>query len=308
MTSETDLYRQAQKGNSAAFYEWTETTQPDSGRFAYQLGVSIEVLPDFQRQCLQLLFEEIGGLTQEQAQLQLFKIMVQQYSTYTASLQIDSDQAVLGFLEDNELHNELQKLEPKQKIPLVLAVFHDCTKMDISTVMIMPESLGVQSVEQGLLALEETLQLNREQLMQRLEMLQKSYQRFVPPVPSGDQRSIEITEPLDEKTPVNKGVPRQFRKKPAIMLGGAGLFMAAIIGISFLMDDQQAKTAGTTEWQQVETVTEDMIADWKRQYENIKASSPERLGMSPAQYGELDYVKQADAEMARVFNDSTVDS
>ena len=308
MASEADLYRQAQKGISTAFYEWAETIQPESGRFAYQLGVSIEELPDFQRQCLQLLFRKIEGLAREQAQLELFKIMVQQYSAYTAPYKIHSSQAVLGFPEDNELHGELQKLEPNQKIPLVLAVFHNYTKADIAALMGIPESQSAQLVERGLLILEHILQLDKKQLMQRLEMLQKSYQRFVPPVPSGDQQSSEITEPLDEKTPVNKDVPRQFRKKPAILLGGAGLFMAAIIGISFLMDDQQAKTVGTTEWQQVETVTEDMIADWKSQYENIKASSPERLGLSPAQYGELDYVKQADAEMARVFSDSTVDS
>ncbi|MDN3439371.1 hypothetical protein QMA04_14865 [Planococcus sp. APC 3900] len=308
MASEKNLYGKAQKGNSAAFYEWAETIQPDSGRFAYQLGVSIEVLPDFQRQCLQLLFEEIGGLAQEQAQLQLFKIMVKHYSTYTAPLQTDSNQAILGFPEDNELHSELQKLESDQKIPLVLAVFHNCTKTDIATVMGMPESQATRSVEQGLATLEQTFHYSKQQLLLRLEMLQKSYRRFEPPKPAGLQKPIEIGVPLADDASAKTVVPRPFRRKTAVLLGGAGLFIASIIGISFMMDDQQTKTAGTTEWQQVETVTEDMMADWKRQYESVKASSPERLGMSPEQYGKLDYVKQADAEMERVFSDRAVDS
>ena len=308
MTSKTDLYRQAQEGDPSAFYDWAGTVQSDSGRFAYQLGVSIEELPDFQHRCLQRLSGEIGRLAREQALMELFKIMVQHYSARSGPIQFSSNQAVLGFPEDNELHSELQKLEPDQKISLVLAIFHGCTKTDIATVMGMPESQAAQSVEQGLLSLEQILPLNKQQLMQRLEMLRKSYQRFVPPEPFGEQQLVENEVPPADDVPAKTTAPRPIRKKPAMLLGAAGLFMAAVISISFLMDDQQAKTAGTAEWQQVETVTEDMIADWKRQYESIKASSPERLGMSLAQYGELDYVKQADAEMERIFNDSTADS
>lgn len=308
MASGTDLYRLAQEGGPSAFYKWAGTIQQEAGRFAYQLGVSIEELPVFQSQCLQQLYEEISRLTQPQAQLELFKIMFQFYSTDIARLQVHPHKDVLGFSEDNELHSELQKLRLDLKIPLVLAIFHNCATADIATVMGTPGSQVGQSMEQGLKMLEKTLQLNKPQLEQRMEMLQKSYQRFVLPEPTREHRLSEIALPPAEDVRSKTVAPRQFKKQTTILLGVAGLFMAAVIGISFLMDGQQAKTAGTTEWQQTETVTADMVADWKSQYERIKASSPERLGMSPAQYPELDYVKQADAEMEHVFSRSTVDA
>ena len=307
MASEKDLYRQAQKGDPSAFEKWVSIIQPDTGRFAYQIGVSIEELPNFQRLSLQRLHKQIKHLAIEQVQNELFKIMVQTYLTHTVPFQIRADQAVLSFQEDDELHSVLQTLVPDQKISLVLSVFHQYTEADIGTVMGMPEPQAVLSVERGLDTLAQTLQLNKVQLMQRLEMLRKSYQRFVPPDSTEEQQIAEITDPVS-KDVQRHAVPGKIKKKPVILLSTAGLFLAMVIGVSFFANDQQAQTAGTTEWQQVDSVTDDMIADWKSQYETIKATSPERLGMSPDQYGQLDYVKRADAEMKRIFSKSTVDS
>ncbi|ANU11517.1 hypothetical protein BBH88_15170 [Planococcus antarcticus DSM 14505] len=308
MTSETDLYRKAQIGDEFAFKLWADTIQPNMGRFSYQLGVSIEALPKFQRRSLQQLHRQLEYLTQEQAQVDLYKIMVQQLSTNSLELEIKENLAVLGFPEDDELHAELQKLELNQRIPLVLTHFHNRSKVDIAMIAEKTEHQIIQTMNDGLQALQHNLRLDEAQVFQRLAMLQKSYQRFMPPAPFDQEiqgADEKFSVPEVSKTTAS---PRQIRKKPAIVLGAASLFLITVIGVSFSVNDQLMETAGTSEGKQAEKVTDEMVADWHSKYEMIKETSPERLGMSQKQYVQLDYVKLADAERERVFSDEMLDS
>ncbi|MBT2571981.1 hypothetical protein [Planococcus sp. ISL-110] len=308
MTFATDLYGQAQKGDKSAFYKWAEEIQPDTGRFAYQLGVSIEKLPYFQQLSLRRLHKQLEHFAPEEAKCQLYKLMIQQAEANNPPLENLGDQAVFGFQEDQELHAELQKLEMDQRIPLALFYFHEIPLKDILAITEMLEHQALESKDIGLQALQKHLQLDERQLLQRLAMLHKSYRRFLPPPPF--EQAIPNKE---EKFPVAESAivsasPQRKKKKTTIILGAASLFLAAVISISFSADDQQAGTAGITEWQEADSVTDEMVADWRSQYEEIKKTSPERLGMTKEQYEQLEYIKLADAEMERVFSADTLES
>ena len=308
MASATELYIEAQEGDKAACYSWFNRIQPETGRFAYQIGISLEKLPDFQKTSLQQLYKQLEHLTSSQAEIQLFAIMTQIASESGYQFENDESLHVLGFQEDHELHTLLQKLELDQRVSLALLHFHSKPIKEISTITNKSAQQVKQAEAEGRLALQQILRIEGDLLLKRLALLQKSYQRFVPPL---------LMEPGDRKTegkiPVESArsfaaPPQPNQKKMAIVLVAAGLFLAAVIGGSFSVNNQQVKTAGTTEFQQAGTVTDDMITEWRSQYEAIKDTSPKRLGMSPEQYGQLDYVKQADAEMTKVFSDESVSS
>lgn len=307
MDCETDLYKRAQTGEESAFYSWIHPRQANMGRFAYQLGISIEELPEFQLLCMQQLHKQLEHLAPKQAEFQLFTIVIQWVSEKSKPSASQENLDVLGFQEDQQLHTELQKLDLEQQIPLVLFYFHHRSMADISLITAQPVQQLAGSMDKGRRALQEALHLEEPQVIQRMAMLQKSYERFVPPAPV-DQETQDGEKPLPA-APSTAAMPaHQRRKKTMMALGAAGLFLSAVIGVSFSVNDQQAKTAGTTEWQQTKKVTDDMVADWKSQYKAIKASSPKRLGMSSEQYSRLNYVKQADAEMERVFSERIVES
>lgn len=302
MASETDLYRKAQKGDKSALYKWAGGFQADIGRFAFQVGISLEQLSNFQQRSLQRLHKQLENLTLEEAQLYLYKLIVQEASTEDRPLENLKDYLVLGFQEDQDLHAELQKLKLADRVSLALSYFHNVSLADIAVIIEKSEQQVMQSINEGLRVLQHTLQLDAEQVLQRLAMLQKSYQRFVPPMPAEQEVQNSEDQLLVAVYPKSTALPSRIRKKTATVLGAALFFLAAVIGISFFVNDQQTETAGTTEWQHAEKVTDEMVADWRKEYETIKETSPKRLGMSQPQYEQLKYVKLADAEMERVFN------
>lgn len=307
MASETDLYIKAKNGDEAAYYSWFNEIQPDMGRFAYQLGISLEKLPEFQKASLQQLYKQLVHFTPDQAEMQLFTIMAQMALQPGYQFKNGKNQ-VLGFQEDQELHTLLQKLELDQRISLALLYFHNKSINEISTITSKSAQQVMQAEAEGLQALQQILQIEGDPLLKRLTLLQKSYQRFIPPPPmEQENRKTAATIPI-ESAHISAAPAQSYQKKTAIVLVAAGLFLAAVIGVSFSVNDQQAKTAGTTEFQQAEKVTDDMVANWRSQYEAIKETSPKRLGMSLDQYDQLDYVKQADAEMIKVFSDESVRS
>lgn len=307
MASLSDLYKQAQKGDNSAFYTWAESIQPEIGRFAYQLGITIEKLQAFQQFSFQQLRKQIDDLTAEDAKIRLYKLAIQQATT-CLPIELKENRQVLGFKEDQELHDELQKLELNQRASLALFYFQEVSISDIMAITEKSEQDLMESKKQGLQELQSHLKMGEAQVVKRLAMLEKSYKRFVPPSPM-EQEVQEHKEKFveAESTPLITPSPR-VQKKTAVVLAVAGLFLAAVIGVSFSVNDQQAQTAGTTEFQQEEKVTEEMVADWRGQYEAIKETSPERLGMSREQYSGLEYVKLADAEMERIFSEESLES
>lgn len=306
MSSLSDLYKQAQKGDSAAFYTWIESMEPEVGRFGYQLGVSYKKLSTFQQLIFQQLHKQIGHFTPAEAKIQLYKLAIQQASSIRFALESKDNRQVLGFSEDQDLHNELQNIDLNQRIPIVLFYFQKASLSDMMATTEKTKDHLMEEKRQGMEELQSRLQLEEGQVVQRLEMLQKSYQRFIPPSSYVEEEQTLADKPSVVESPLLKASsPRRVEKKKMVLLGAAGIFLAAVIGVSFSVNDQQA---GTTIFQQEGTVTDEMVAEWRSQYEEIKETSPTRLGMSQEQYDQLEYVKRADAEMEIVFSDETFDS
>ncbi|WP_142828968.1 sigma-70 family RNA polymerase sigma factor [Planococcus soli] len=308
MTSLTDLYKQAQKGDSSAFEAWAKGILANTGRFGYQVGVPIEELPALQQRTAEQLYSQLIQFTPEEAEIQFYKRIIQQSFTMDFPVIGKGNPQVLGFLEDQELHNELQQLELQQRITLALFYFQELSLEDILAITEKSEQQLEELQREGLRKLQSHLQLGERQTVQRLAMLQKSYQRLMlPSLVKFEEQRIEAKLPVAESA-LLKQKPTPIKKKTGFLLGAAGLFLASVIGVSFSVNDQQQQNAGTTGFQQENTVTDGMVDDWQNQYETIKETSPDRLGMTKEQYEQLKYVKLADAEKERVFSRETLET
>lgn len=308
MDSLADLYKQAQNGDSSAFYAWAKESLAKTGRFGYQVGISIEQLPAIQQRTAEQLFSQLEHFTPEEAEIQFYKQIIQQASAMDfPGINKDSPQ-VLGFLEDQELHNALQQLELQQRVALALFYFQELSLEEILAITEKSEQQLEELQREGLRKLQSRLQLGERQTEQRLAMLQKSYQRLMlPSLVKVEEQRTEKKLPVAQSA-LPKQNPTLVKKKTGVVLGAAALFLASVIGVSFSVNDQQQQNAGTSVFQQEDTVTKGMIDDWQGQYETIKETSPARLGMDKEQYEQLKYVKLADAEKERVFSRETLES
>lgn len=306
MSSEKDDYSRAQTGDNLLFNLWVENKVPDIGRFAYQLGVSIKELPSFQRVCLVKLEQELHQWTTDQAEIRLYQVVLEQLIIQSLQTTNIDEQNYLGFYEDQELHHALQKLEQEQRIALVLYYFHEHLTTSTTYITEKSESEFINSMDKGLRELEHNLHLSEQQLTQRLQMLRKSYQRFVPPSPI-EKHSDQKHKVVKEHSTATPEI-QQSQKKTTIVIVATSIFLVAVIGASFTFNNQQAETAEQTQNQQSELVTDEQIEEWRNQYEKIKETSPKRLGMSKQEYEKLSYVKKADVEMEQWVNDESLQS
>ncbi|ANU23789.1 hypothetical protein [Planococcus donghaensis] len=307
MSFVTDDYKKAKKGNRAAFNNWIEPQLPTFGRLAFQLGVPLKELPNFQLLCLQQFQKELYQMDENQATVRLYQLMVERLSLHKTQVANREEPDVLGFEEDIELHKELQNLVTDQRIAIVFTYFHTNSFPTTSILIPKTEKEIEELITAGMQTLQEKLNLDHLQLKQRFSMLDKSYQRFTPPVPlaqESDNSTIEVASEKSKPNPVSQPV----RKKTSFMLGAAFLFLATVVGVSFAMNEQPIDSGKSTEQQQPETITDEKLAEWREQYEDIKKTSPGRLGISAEQYEKLDYVERADEEMELVFSKEKVNS
>ncbi|EGA91136.1 hypothetical protein GPDM_01575 [Planococcus donghaensis MPA1U2] len=307
MSSAIDDYKKAQNGDDLAFNNWIEHKLPSFGRLAFQLGVSVSELPTFQRLCLLEFQKQLYQIEQNKAEVRLHQLMVEQLYQQKARAGNKEEPNVLGFTEDMELHRELQNLEIDQRIAIVFLYFHTASLSTTSGFIEKTEHQIEELVIAGMQILQEKLNLDQLQLKQRLSMLEKSYQRFTPPVPlaqENDNSTIEVALEKSKSSPISQPV----RKKTSFILGAAFLFLATVVGVSFAMNEQPIDSGKSTEQQQPETITDEKLAEWREQYEDIKKTSPGRLGISAEQYEKLDYVERADEEMELVFSKEKVNS
>ncbi|MGB6408752.1 MAG: hypothetical protein WBF39_14830, partial [Planococcus donghaensis] len=277
MSSTTDDYLKAQNGDKTAFNNWIEHKLPSFGRLAFQLGVSVSELPTFQRLCLLEFQKQLFRIEENQAEVRLHQLMVEQLYQQQARAGNRQEPNVLGFPEDNELHRELQNLEIDQRIAIVFLYFHNVSLSKTSEFIEKTEHQIEELVIAGMQTLQERLNLDQLQLKQRLSMLEKSYQRFTPPVPLAqeiDNSTIEVALEKSKSSPISQPV----RKKTSFMLGAAFLFLATVVGASFAMNEQPIDSGKSSEQQQSDAITDEKLAEWREQYEDIKKTSPGRLG------------------------------
>lgn len=307
MSLTKDDYNNAQKGDTAAFSKWIDYKLPSFGRLAFQLGVPVRELPEFQRLCLLQFQKELHQIEENQAEVRLSQLMVDQL--YQRDFQVENSEEpnVLGFKEDNDLHRELQNLEIDQRISIVFIHFHHYSLTTTCLIIEKTEQQIEELITVGMQTIQEKLNLNQAQLKQRFSMLEKSYHRFMPPLPLEKEVPTSLEQEVS-KSSESSPVPQPIRKKTSFMLGAAFIFLATVVGASFAMNEQPIESGKSTEQQQPETITDEKLAEWREQYEDIKKTSPGRLGISAEQYEKLDYVERADEEMELVFSKEKVNS
>lgn len=306
MSSEKDDSSRASTSDNPSFKLWVEDKVPNIGRFAYQLGISIKKLPSFQRACLVKLEQELHQWTTDQAEVRLYQVVLEQLTIQSLETTNLDEQNYLGFHEDQELHHALQKLERDQRIAVVLYYFHEHLTTSTTNITGKSESEFINSMDKGLRKLEHDLQLNEQQLTQRLQLLHKSYQRLVPPSPI--EEYLEQKNKMINERSITLPETQQSHKKTITVLVATSIFLATVIGVSFLFNTHSTETAEQTQKQQSELGTTEQIEEWRNQYKKIKETSPKRLGMSKQEYEKLSYVKEADAEMEQWVNDKSLQS
>lgn len=307
MSLATGDYTKAQKGNEEAFDKWVEDKLPDLGRFAFQLGIPLKNLPEFQQLILQQFQKELDKTEENQAKVRLYQIVIEQLYKHDFDDENSEQANILSFQEDNELHLELQNLEKDQQISIVLIHFHSYSLATICRITEKTEQQIEELINTGTQSIQETLKLDQVQLKQRFSMLEKSYLRLVLPLPL-EQEIHNLTEKVVSEKLKSSPVPQSTRKKTSFILGAACIFLATVVGASFAMNDQSTETKESAEQQEMETITDEKIEEWRNQYEDIKRTSPKRLGITEEQYKKFDYVKKADKEMALVFSEKAIES
>lgn len=297
MFSHADEDKNAHLVNRIAVDKWIDNQLPTFGRFAYQLGVAVNDLPQVQQVCLHKLQKE-QQWTVDQVEVRLYQLVIEQTKGMANEATSSDPQHVLGFQEDSELHLALQKLERDHQIAIVLFYFHEMSTSTRLQITGKTDEVYAAGVTDGLRELAQLANLNQLELKQRLSMLAKSYQRFVPPRPLAGKVEIVNSQQMVTESVANLPMRTASKKKSATILVVTSLFLATIIGVSFMMNKEPTQIIE----QQSEMITKEKIAQWRSDYEAIKKESPQRLGMTSKQYEKLSYVKQADVEIEKFFS------
>lgn len=303
------LFQDAKEGDNRAYFDWSTIYQARMAQFGYQSGVGLHRLPEFQLEIFRRFQENLPDISEETAAESLL------YKTAITCLPLfieensftESGDALLRFEEDAETHRYLQELSSSRKIPFVLLHFHGKTLSEISLLLGETEEKLSLLINASKEFLKEKLQAdNMAMAEKRLDLLNKSYGRFS--VPFKENNLFEQNEQLPDLSIYQKAEPKKpVKRGAAAMLTVAGLFLAAVVGVSFFFNEQQdAVTETAAEEENPATVSKQMVKKWEAEYEAIRESAPERLGISAETFDQLEYVGEADELKKRTFSRQNV--
>ncbi|WP_033541076.1 RNA polymerase sigma factor [Planococcus sp. CAU13] len=306
MTNE-DLLNGAKSGNREALIAWSRVHIPMIFRLAYQAGLPKEKFGRFHLEILQQISNSLETLDDGNAESRLMEAAVDILKTGSLELAFNADDGSIKFEEDFQAHQALQKLTIRKKLAVILIRFHGKSIKETAALLNESEELAETAVADAMDVIGRELALvSPEDVQKRMDLLNKSYNRIA--LPEEDNlliEEIQTTDPVPaaikqkEKPPVNR--------RTIAVLAGASLFLAAVIGTSFVFNEQPSVTEQTAaEEENPTTVSRQMIKDWEAQYEEIRNSAPERLGISPDRFEQLEYVQKADALMERTFSRQNV--
>ncbi|NGP44292.1 sigma-70 family RNA polymerase sigma factor [Bacillaceae bacterium SIJ1] len=151
---EANLIRRAKKGNMAAFQRLVEIYAPVVERFAYQLGNRPHEVEDIAQEVFIRVYRFLGQYQQAKFSTWLYKITLNttrdlarkktQYDRKVVKLKQDrqteescaaAEESVLQSEQDRILHQCVQSLDEKYRVPLVLYYFQDRKYNEIAEIM-----------------------------------------------------------------------------------------------------------------------------------------------------------------------------
>lgn len=275
--------------------EWKPQLLRQVMRFGFQNGVPADKLNAFQ----QAVYKDFSSATmddEEEMDILLYKTAILKLPRFIGSEEAAED--MFRFPEDLETHKAILALDAPERIALTLHYLQGKRLQEISGIVERPELQAQEGLQAGLRQLQENLGIaDAAAVEKRLEFAGKSYGRieFSMAESEGDAEIPHIPE--------NTPMPAPVAKRTKVLLATAGLFLAGVIGASYIMDNARPDlplTAAETENE--DQLTVEMLEGWKQQYNKIRQSSPERLGIDEGVYNQLEYVKKADRQMERVLS------
>lgn len=301
------LLEQAKKGDTEAFWVWVQPYREMISRLAYQFGIPKGEVGNYNLEVLKEIGSSLETVDADNAENRILETAVRILKKEVPVSSTIQKDASIKFAEDLELHNAIQKLPVSERLAFLLVHFHSKNYLEAGLILNQPAA----SVESAIGSAEENIRKNisgrfDSDMKQRLDLLAKSYNRIQFPESQGNQGEelLVADEPEEElghseRTPVNR--------KTIAILAGASLFLSAVIGASFLFNDQPAGNQQTAaEDENITTVSKAMVQNWEAEYEEIRASAPERLGLPAETFEQLEYVRKADALKERTFSRQNV--
>lgn len=304
-----ELFHKARRGDEASFAEWCKSRKSSIGQFGYQNGVPADKLFLYQQAIYQEFGKQLQETAIEQAEMKLYEQAISVLDGYRHSQPRSKAENLLHFAEDQETHNAIQQLPESGRLVFSLFYFHQKAQKEVAFLASQPLSEIDRELADALDFLTGALRLeDRGQTEKRIEFAGKSYSRIQINTPEDlfDEAVEEVLEPASQ-TAVQKAAPN---RKVMALLAAAGIFLTGVVGASFVLNDENPKVTASADRDgqddQTEIVTDKMIQDWVAEYTRIRETSPERLGVDQEVYEELQYVKEADKRMKKVFSDEAL--
>lgn len=156
---ELELIEKAQKGDKVAYGELIDLHHRTVEKFAFQCGVKADDVQDVTQEVFIKLYRFLHQFQRDRFTTWLYKITLNaardyyrkenrekdketkiQEETHFGIPSKSTESKILVFEEDRELHEAIQLLEEKYRIPIVLFYFQELTYDQIGDVMNIPLS------------------------------------------------------------------------------------------------------------------------------------------------------------------------
>lgn len=274
--------------------------------FGYQNGVPEEQVPSYTEAVFGEFSLKDTDLEPEEEGNPLFQFA----AGLLASYRTGSDGSLLKFEEDKEIHGWVQELEATQRLTLVLFYFHGKSAEEIAILVGKELEAVKKSLSESVMTLKRQLAMENESMVKkRLELANKSYLRIPFEIPEeGELDEGHAALENDVLMPAQTKPAAAPNKKTKVFLITAGIFLAGVVGATFLMEDPNSNVASpVVEAEESDIVTDAMIDAWKEEYEKARESSPERLGVEPEVFNTFEYVKKADQQKKWTFSENTIE-
>ncbi|TAA67874.1 RNA polymerase sigma factor [Planococcus salinarum] len=302
-----DLLEKAKDGDRQAFVAWFQPYRDMISRLAYQAGIPKDKVDSFQLEVMKEisnLLQTVDGQNTENRIMQGAVRVLKKEQTEEPVNQIDDS---IKFAEDLETHKAIQKLPFSDRIVFLLLFFHRKDSAETGSILDQPADAVEVMADRAIAEIRRQLASTSEADMQkRLDLLAKSYNRIQFPEEKDHliEEIIAADEPAHETVQTEK---TSVNRKTFAILAGASLFLSAVIGASFLFNEQPADNRqSATEEENPSSVSNEMVDNWEAEYEEIRASAPERLGLPVDTFEQLEFVRKADALKERTFSRQNV--
>ncbi|MFC4411340.1 sigma factor-like helix-turn-helix DNA-binding protein [Chungangia koreensis] len=204
-------------------------------------------------------------------------------------LEDEQGKRIFHFEEDEKIHKLISRLEPKEKLALILRYFHDFNQSQIAELLNSEEKEIGLLTEKTLLKLKEPLEIESdEQLDKFLNLLHKSYERMKKltdiETVYGSIQGLK-TEQTSQPGGVLKKSDHFSIWKPVLLISAIMIFFGSIIFVG--------ETFGK--------VDDRFLTKMEEDYEEVKQQKTETLQVKSEAFQQQMFVQEADRSFARIM-------